>query len=80
MTKLGKLPREGTKDRAKLEAMRRRGPPHGATARELQDIDASKGKPWGTYNNDGKRYAEILGGELRIWGSGANMRYWVETN
>jgi hypothetical protein len=40
MTKLGKLPREGTKDRAKLEAMRRLGSPRGASQRELNDIDA----------------------------------------
>ncbi len=78
MNRFGKLPREGSKDRAKLEAMRRLGPPHGATTRELQDIDDSKGKPWSTYKNDGARYAEILGGELRFWGSGPSMRYWIE--
>jgi hypothetical protein len=75
MTKLGKLPREGTKDRAKLEAMRRIGPPHGATQLELQKID---GLGWGTYKNDGARYAEILDGELKIWGSGPDRRYFIK--
>jgi hypothetical protein len=79
MAEFGKLPREGTKDRAKLDAMARRGLPCGASLRELQDIDDSKGKPWGTYKNDGARYAEMLGGTLRIWGSGPSTRYWIET-
>jgi hypothetical protein len=78
MTKLGKLPREGTKDRAKLEAMRRLGSPRGASQRELNDIDAYN-YDWGTYKNDGARYAEMLGGELVVWGDGQNRRYWIKT-
>ena len=68
MGNLNRLPAEGTKDRAKLEAMRRV-----ATQRELEDIDGNGG--WGTYKNDLKRYADFLGGEPRIWGSGPSRRY-----
>jgi hypothetical protein len=68
MRKLNRLPAEGTKDRAKLEAMLRT-----ATQRELEDIDGNDG--WGTYKNDLKRYADFLGGEPRIWGSGPGRRY-----
>jgi hypothetical protein len=34
-----KLPRKGTKDLLKLDAMRRPGPPPGANKRELQNTD-----------------------------------------
>jgi hypothetical protein len=40
MGKLRRLPGNGTKDRAKLEAMRRAG---GARQSELQDIDGNGG-------------------------------------
>jgi hypothetical protein len=77
MTKtLNQLPAEGTKDRKKLEATLRLGPPHGAETRELQEIDGNGG--WGTYKNDGKRYADFLGGTLHIWGEGKSKRYWNE--
>ena len=42
----------------KLEAMLCLGPPNGAETRELQEIDGNGG--WGTYKNDGKRYADFL--------------------
>ena len=48
--------------------MLRLGPPHGAETRELQEMDGNGG--WGTYKNDGKRYADFLGGTLHIWGRG----------
>jgi hypothetical protein len=70
MRKMKSLPATGTKDRAKLEAMRRLG---GARQSELQDIDGKGG--WGTYKNDGARYANFLGVELKISGSGANRLY-----
>jgi hypothetical protein len=70
MRKLSRLPAQGTKDRAKLEAMRR---PCGAKQHELQDIDGNGG--WGTYKNDGRRYAEFLGCELKISGNGPNRLY-----
>jgi hypothetical protein len=70
MRKLKRLPAEGTKDRAKLEAMRR---PAGARQDELQEIDGNGG--WGTYKNDCAVYAELLGAECKIWGSGASRRY-----
>jgi hypothetical protein len=70
MRKLNRLPAEGTKDRAKLEAMLRT-----ATQRELEDIDGNGG--WGTYKNDGERYADFLGGELKIRDSGPRRRYRV---
>jgi hypothetical protein len=76
MRKMSKLPKLGTKDRAKLEAMIRLGPPQGAEHRELEGIDENGG--WGTYKNDGARYAEFFGGELHIWGGGQSRRYWVE--
>jgi hypothetical protein len=76
MRKMRRLPAEGTKDRTKLDAMIRRGPPRGAEKRELQDIDGNGG--WGTYKNDGKRYADFLGGTLRVWGEGQSERYWIE--
>ena len=67
MRKMKSLPATGTKDRAKLEAMHR---PGGARQSELQEIDGEGG--WGTYKNDGARYADFLGLELKISGSGAN--------
>jgi hypothetical protein len=70
MGNLNRLPAEGTKDRAKLEAMRRI-----ATQRELEAIDGNGG--WGTYKNDLKRYVDFLGGEPRIWGSGPSRRYHI---
>ncbi len=70
MRKLNRLPAQGTKDRAKLEAMRRSG---GAWQVELQDIDGNGG--WGTYKNDGKAYADFLGLELQISGSGSKRLY-----
>jgi hypothetical protein len=48
------LPVIGTKDRAQLEAMRR---PGGSRQSELQNIDGKGG--WGTYKNDGARYAKF---------------------
>ena len=65
MRTLRRLPADGTKDRAKLEAMRQ---PGGARQRELQDIDGNGG--YGTYKNDGARYAIFLDLELKISGSG----------
>jgi hypothetical protein len=76
MRTMRRLPAEGTKDRMKLEAMIRSGPPRGATKHELQNIDGNGG--WGTYKNDGKRYAVFLAGTLRVWGEGQNERYWIE--
>jgi hypothetical protein len=77
MTKaMNTLPAEGTKDRKKLEAMLRLGSPYGVEKRELQEIDGNGG--WGTYKNDGKRYADFLGGTLHRWGSGQSERYWIE--
>jgi hypothetical protein len=77
MTKaMNALPAEGTKDRKKLLAMLRLRSPYGAEKRELQEIDGNGG--WGTYKNDGKRYADFLGGTLRIWRSGQSERYWIE--
>jgi hypothetical protein len=76
MRRLRGLPAIGTKDRAKLEAMRGVGPPPGATQAELQKIDGNGG--WGTYKNDGAAYADFLGGKLRISGSGSARRYWIE--
>ena len=77
MTKpMSSLPAEDTKDRKKLLAMLRLGSPYGAEKCELQEIDGNGG--WGTYRNDGKRYADFLGGMLRIWGSGQRERYWIE--
>jgi hypothetical protein len=73
---LKRLPAEGTKDRKKLEAMIRLGPPHGAERRELQEIDGGGG--WGTYKNDGKAYADLLGGTLCVWGGGQSERSWIE--
>lgn len=73
---LNRLPAEGTKDRKKLEAMIRLGPPRGAEKRDLQEIDGRGG--WGTYKNDGKAYADFLGGTLRVWGGGQSERYWIE--
>jgi hypothetical protein len=70
MREMKSLPAVGTKDRTKLEAMRR---PGGARKSELQDIDGNGG--WGTYKNDGARYAKFLELELRISGSGANELY-----
>jgi hypothetical protein len=67
---LNKLPADGTKDRAKLEAMRR---PNGAAQNELEEIDGNGG--WGTYKNDGRAYADLLGLELKISGSGSTRRY-----
>jgi len=75
MTKIPRLAREGTKERQKLEAMCRLGPPHGADHRDLEDIQDSS---WGTFKNDAERYAKMLGGELRIWGSGPSRRYWIK--
>jgi len=49
--------------------MIRLGPPRGAEKRDLQEIDGRGG--WGTYKNDGKAYADFLGGTLRVWGGGA---------
>jgi len=71
-----RLPAEGTKDRKKLEAMIRLGSPRGAEKRALQEIDGGEG--WGTYKNDGKAYADFLGGTLHVWGSGQSERYWIE--
>jgi hypothetical protein len=65
-----RLPAIGTKDRAKLEAMRR---PGGSRQSELQDIDGNGG--YGTYKNDGARYASFLKLELKISGSGSNRLY-----
>lgn len=76
MRKLKRLPAQGTKDRAKLDAMLRVGPPHGAEKSQLQAIDGNGG--WGTYKNDGKRYADFLGGKLHVTGSGPTERYWIE--
>jgi hypothetical protein len=76
MRRLNRLPALGTKDRAKLEAMTRLGPPQGAEQRELEEIDGNGG--YGTYKNDGARYAEFFGGELHTWGGGKSRRYWVE--
>ena len=73
---LNRLPAEGTKDRKKMEAMLRLGSPRGVEKRELQEIDGNGG--WGTYKNDGKRYADFLGGKLHIWGEGKSERYWIE--
>lgn len=73
--KLSNLPREGTKDRQKMDAMRR---PGGATQIELQAIDA-EGIPgsqgYGTYKNDCARYAEFLNLKCKIEGSGKTRRY-----
>lgn len=68
--KMRQLPREGTKDRAKLEAMRR---PRGAGQTELQDIDGNGG--YGTYSRDCERYAEFLGLRCKVTGIGAGRRY-----
>jgi hypothetical protein len=76
MRKMRRLPAQGTKDRMKLDAMIRVGPPRGAEKHELQDIDGNGG--WGTYKNDGQRYADFLGGRLRVWGEGKSERYWIE--
>ena len=73
---LRKLPAEGTKDRKKLEAMLRLGRPRGVEKRELQEIDGGGG--WGTYKNDGKAYADFLGGTFHVWGGGQSERYWIE--
>jgi hypothetical protein len=73
---MNRLPAEGTKDRKKMEAMLSLGSPHGVEKRELQEIDSNGG--WGTYRNDGKRYADFLGGTLRVWGEGKSERYWIE--
>jgi hypothetical protein len=70
MRTVNRLPGDRTKDRAKLEAMRRL---NGATQSELQEIDGNGG--WGTYNNDGRAYADFLGLELKISGSGLSRRY-----
>ncbi|UFX48596.1 hypothetical protein HAP47_0018805 [Bradyrhizobium sp. 41S5] len=70
MRVLKRLPAERTKDRAKLEAMRR---PGGARQHELQEIDGNGG--YGTYKNDGARYAAFLALELKISGSGTNRLY-----
>jgi hypothetical protein len=70
MRTLKRLPADGTKDRAKLEAMRR---PGGARQLELQDIDGNGG--YGTYKNDGARYATFLDLDLKISGSGDNRLY-----
>jgi hypothetical protein len=70
MREMKRLPALGTKDRAKLEAMRRCG---GARKSELQLIDGNGG--WGTYKNDGARYAKFLGLELKVSGSGPNELY-----
>jgi hypothetical protein len=43
MRKLNRLPAPGTKDRAKLEATIRLGPPRGAEQRELEEIDGNGG-------------------------------------
>ena len=48
--------------------MIRLGPPHGAEKRELQEIDGGGG--WGTYKNDGKAYADLLGGTLAFAAGG----------
>jgi hypothetical protein len=74
--KLSRLPAPGTKDRAKLEAMLRQGPSRGARKYQLQEIDGNGG--WGTYKNDGKRYADFLGGKLHVTGIGATECYWIE--
>jgi hypothetical protein len=76
MRTMNRLPANGTKDRAKLEAMIRLGPLKGAETRELQAIDGNGG--WGTYKNDGHRYAVFLKGKLHISGEGASKRYWIE--
>ena len=73
---MNRLPAEGTKDHKNMEAMLRLGSPHGVDKRELQKIDGNGG--WGTYKNDGKRYADFLGGTLRVWGSGQSERYCIE--
>jgi hypothetical protein len=49
------------------------GAPEGRQ-RELNNIDAYK-YDLGTYNDDGARYAEMLGGELVIWDDEQNRRY-----
>ena len=72
---MNRLPAEGTKDRKKLEAMLRLRSPRGVEKRELQEIDGNGG--WGTYKNDGKRYADFLGGTLHRWSSGQSDRYWI---
>ena len=46
---------------------------NGATQSELQEIDGNGG--WGTYKNDGRAYADFLGLELKISGSGLSRRY-----
>jgi hypothetical protein len=71
-----KLPAEGTKDLKKLKAMLRLGSPYRVSKLDLREIDGGGG--WGTYKNDGKRYASFLGGTLRVWGGGDSERYWIE--
>jgi hypothetical protein len=73
---LKRLPAVGTKDREKLDAMVRLGPPHGAEKRELQTIDGNGG--YGTYRRDGHRYEVFLKGNLRVTGKGPTERYWIE--
>ncbi len=71
-----RLPAEGTKDLKKLKAMLRLGSPRGVEKRDLREIDGGGG--WGTYKNDGARYAAFLGGQLQGWGGGESERYWIE--
>jgi hypothetical protein len=68
MRVMRRLPAVGTKDRAKLEAMR-----SGSRQSELQDIDGNGG--YGTYKNDGMRYASLLKLKLEVSGSGPNRLY-----
>jgi len=68
--KLNSMPGVGTKRRAKLEAMNR---PGGAETWELQQIDGNGG--YGTYKNDCKQFAGLLGKRPEITGKGLHRRY-----
>src|ERR1700722_19377548 len=79
MRRLRGLPAIGTKDRAKLEAMRGVGPPPGATQAELQKIDGNGGRGGGEPKKKGGGfYAAFRGGTFRFSAPAPPRRYWIE--
>jgi hypothetical protein len=68
---LKQYPRAGTKKHAKFKAIERR-----AKKPELQKIDGRGG--YGTYRNDTKQLARLLGKTPMQEGSGQDTEYWVE--
>lgn len=67
------IPKEGTKDRIKLEMLLR---PDGATKDELNRATANR-VPAFSFINDTRRLAKAVGGTPHWTGSGSSRRFWI---